>query len=101
MTIVLRPELEARLKQEAQRRGVDVSECASRILDEALSSATTLQANQSTLSLLDQWDQEDATSDPAEIDRRSREADEFMNNLARSRTEMEGSAARKLWPPQE
>src|SRR2546421_13049695 len=91
MTIVLRPELETRLKQEAQRRGVDVSEYASRLIDEALSSSPSLpRPDQATLDLFDQWDQEEATDDPAEIERRRRETQEFMVSLAQSRIEAEG-----------
>lgn len=43
-----------------------------------------------TLDLIARWDAEDATDDPDEIVRRQREAEEFMQSLARSRREMEG-----------
>ncbi len=33
MTIELTPDIEARLKDEAQRRGVDLNECAKQVLD--------------------------------------------------------------------
>lgn len=96
MTINITPELEARLKDEAQRRGVDPNECAKQVLDDGLPKPRG--NNEATLALLAQWDQEEATDDPAEIERRRAEAEEFMQNLARNRLEMEGPDARKLWP---
>ena len=96
MTIKLRPDLEARLKDEAQRRGVDPNDCANEVLDLGLPLRSG--DNQATLDLLAQWDEEEATDDPVELERRRAEAEEFMQNLSRNRIEMEGLDARKLWP---
>src|SRR5206468_3027720 len=93
MTIQLSPDIENRLKTEAQRRGLNLSECASQLLDQALP-----KPDHATLDLLAKWDEEDATDDPEEIARRQREAEEFLQNLARNRLEMEGPNARKIWP---
>lgn len=51
-----------------------------------------------TLELLERWEAQNATSDPQEIAQREKEGEEFMRSLARSRLEMEGPNARKLWP---
>ena len=93
MTIRLPPDIVSRLKTEAQRRGVDPNECARQLIEEALP-----KPDQATLDLLAKWEAEDATDDPEELARREREAEEFMQNLARNRLEMEGPNARKLWP---
>ena len=95
MTLTLPSEIEARLKEEASRQGLDPAEYASRLIEQGLPRP---QPNQATLDLLARWDAEDATDDPEEIARRQREAEEFMQSLARSRVEMEGPNARKLWP---
>ena len=98
MTIALSPELEGRLKAEADRRGMKPDELAQQILTERLSADAPVRGpNQATLDLLARWNAEDATGDPAEIARRTEEAEEFMQNLARNRIEMEGPNARKLW----
>lgn len=99
MTIQLPPDLEARLKDEAQRRGVDPNECAKQVLEQGLPLRVTSPVrDQATLDLLAQWRAEDATDDPEEIARREREGEEFMRNLDRNRREMEGPNARRLWP---
>lgn len=95
MTISLPPTLEARLNDAAARRGMPVQEYAAQLIEQALVRPS---ANQKTLQLLAQWDAEDATDDPQEIARRRKEAEEFMQGLARNRIEMEGPNARKLWP---
>ena len=93
MTITLRPEVESRLQEAAKREGVELSEYANKLLDQALP-----HPDQATLDLLAKWDAEDRTDDPAEIARREEEAEEFMRSLAQSRIDMEGPNARKLWP---
>lgn len=95
MTISIPPDLEKRLKEEASRRGVGADQCAVELIARALPGA---HPNQASLDLLAKWDAEEATDDPAEIERRRVEAEEFMQSLARSRVEMEGPQARKLWP---
>ena len=93
MTITLTPEVAARLKAEAHRRGINVDQYAAQLIEEGLP-----KADDATLALLRKWREEDATDDPEEIARRQQEGEEFMRSLARSRIEMEGPNARKLWP---
>ena len=95
MTLTLRAEIEARLMEEASRQGLDPAEYAGRLIEQGLPRQGP---NQATLDLLARWDAEDATDDPEEIARRRREAEEFMQSLARTRVDMEGPNARKLWP---
>ena len=93
MTIALPPQVENALKDEAQRHGLPPEAYAARLIAESLP-----KPNQATLDLFDRWAKEDATDDPQELARRQREGEEFMQNLARNRIEMEGPNARKLWP---
>jgi hypothetical protein len=78
MTLTFAPEIESALKEEAARHGIEAEDYA--------------------LDLFARWAREDATDDPAELARRQQEGEEFMQNLARNRMEMEGPNARKLWP---
>ena len=93
MTITLSPEIESRVIAEASKMGIDANEFVTKLIEEALP-----KPNQATLDLLAEWDREEATDDPEEIARRQREGEEFMQNLARNRFEMDGPHARKLWP---
>jgi hypothetical protein len=54
--------------------------------------------NEATLALFSEWEWQNATTDPAELQRRTEEGEQFMVDLNRNRTESEGSQARKLWP---
>ena len=84
MTITLLPALVTRLKIEADRRGLEASECALQILNDSLPP----HPDQATRDLLTKWAEEDATDDLQEIARREREGEELMLNLARNRFEM-------------
>jgi hypothetical protein len=95
MTIDISPILEERLKTEAARRGLNMQEYAARVLEQSLDRP---QRDQATLDLLAKWEEEERTDDPEELARREKEGEEFMQNLARNRIEMEGPNARKLWP---
>lgn len=95
MTISVSKELEERLRRQAALRGVEPDIYAARLLEQGLDAK---EGRNPTLDLIDQWNAEDATNDPEEIARREKEAEEFMESLARSRIEMEGPYARKLWP---
>lgn len=104
LTISLPAEAEARLRQRAQAVGQDVTRYIERLLTEEFggpaspANAVAKSPCQATLDLLDQWEREDRTNDPAELARRQREGEELMENLDRNRREMEGPHARKLWP---
>lgn len=95
MTITLPMEIESRLRGEAERQGIDAAEYAARLIDNALPKRVR---DQATLDLLARWDEEDATDDPAEIARRRQEVQEFKEAMNRNRLEMEGPAARKVYP---
>lgn len=95
MTLTLSPELEARLQAEAARRGVSPDQLAQSLIAEHLPKA---ESGGSLAALFAEWAAEDATDDPEELARRQEEGEEFMRSLARNRKEMEGPAARELWP---
>lgn len=95
MTISLSKDLEQKLRQQAALRGVEPDAYAARLLEQSLAARD---ARNPTLELIEQWNAEDATEDPEEIARQQKEAEEFMESLAKSRIEMEGPHARKLWP---
>ncbi|HEY2587580.1 MAG TPA: hypothetical protein VGI81_17675 [Tepidisphaeraceae bacterium] len=78
-------------------RGIEPDAFAARLLEQGLAANAT-ESRDPTLELIEQWDAEDATDDPEEIARRQKDAEEFMESLAKSRIEMEGPHARKLWP---
>jgi len=88
-------DLEARLRDEAARAGLSPEDYIRRLIERHLPSAG---AARQTLDLLAQWEAEDATNDPAELERRRREAEEFMEGMNRNRLESEGPAARTAYP---
>ena len=98
MTITLPPELETRLRDEARRRGMDAGEYARRLIEQHLGRHTPAPADGATIDLIERWEADNATDDPAELARRRHEGEEFMRSLGRSREDMEGPAARKIWP---
>jgi hypothetical protein len=104
LTISLPAEAEARLRERAQAVGQDPARYAAQLLTEELAgpissvASGTQGANAATLKLLEQWEHDEQTDDPAELARRQREGEELMENLNRNRREMEGDQARKLWP---
>ena len=78
MTLVLDlpPDVEYRLKEEAARHGQPEAECALHLLDQHLPT------HRHPLSLIiDQWDEEDATDDPVELEARQREWEEFKEAI--------------------
>jgi hypothetical protein len=89
--------MEQRLKQEAARQGLNESEYARRVLERNLPRATGT-IDQPTLDLFAQWDREDQTDDPLEIERRNREFEELKESLNRNRLESGGPNARKIFP---
>ena len=94
--IELAPDVKARLEAQASRLGLETTAYAKKLIEENLPQTSPEQG--SLAKLFAEWEAEDATDDPVEIERRNREAEEFMQNLARNRVEMEGPNARKLWP---
>ena len=101
MTINLSPEIEDRLRSEAERRGVGVNEYAQQLLNQALPPQPTGQPQrpgQTTIDLLNKWEADDWTDDQEELARRRRELEEFMAAMNRSRREMEGPQSRTPFP---
>lgn len=89
LMIELDPELERRLKDEARRAGLTVSEYAQRLLDEALPGEAAPQPQiDPTIALFQQWEREDATTDPAELARREKEWEEFKAQMNQTRDEV-------------
>lgn len=93
VTIDLPPDEERRLAHRAAAQGQDVAAYVRAVLMQDLAAAPS--PNQATLKLLAQWDKEDATDDPAELERRRQEGEDLIRNLNRNREEV---GARKLFP---
>ncbi|MGB7158694.1 MAG: hypothetical protein WBD40_11545 [Tepidisphaeraceae bacterium] len=93
MTITIKPEVEARLQEAAKRQGVEPSEYANKLLEEALP-----HPDQATLDLLARLSTEDPTDDPEEIARREAEFEEFKAGMNRNRLESDGPNARIPYP---
>jgi predicted transcriptional regulator len=81
LSIDIDEELRIRLEREARRLGVDPSAYARQLLERGLSSHDAASSNRATLDLLEQWDREDQTDDPAEIARRQQDLDELKRGL--------------------
>lgn len=80
VTITLPEPLAERVREAATREGISADGLALRLLDSSLASSK----DQATLDLLRSWDQEDATSDPVELEERRREFDEFRRSMNES-----------------
>jgi hypothetical protein len=93
LTIQVDGQLEQRLKEAAATAGAEPQVVARRLLDQSLG-----KPNAASLALLEEWEGQDKTSDPAELRRREEEGNAFMEELNRNRLESEGPSARKLWP---
>lgn len=90
LTIDIPGELEARLRQDAARLGVDAAEYVRRLIEDRFPPP---RADEATLALLAQWDAEDATTDPAEIAARRAEWEEFERSMNASH-----SSNRTIYP---
>jgi hypothetical protein len=97
MTITIPSEMEARLKGEAQRRGLAADEYARRLIERGLGGAQA-ESDQATLDVLDRWERDSATTDPADLARREREFEQFKEAMNRNRLGSEGPDARKVYP---
>jgi hypothetical protein len=93
MTITLRPEIEARLQDAAERQGVEPSKYLNDFLEQTLP-----HPDQATLDLLAKWEADTWTDDPEEIARRQAEFEEFKKGMNRNRIESEGPNARIPYP---
>jgi hypothetical protein len=95
MTISIPKTLEARLREQAERSGMDTDSYVAGLLARAV--APTAAAD-SLAELFEQMQKDQRTDDPAEISRRAREETEFMEAMNRNRLDMEGPDARKIYP---
>ena len=97
MTISLPKDIKTRLIEEAKRQGVNVETYVATLLTSATSKTPATNPSNSLSELFEKWRQEQATNDPAEIDRRTQDEAEFMQAMNRNRVEMEGPDARKIY----
>ena len=89
ISLEIRPDVEPRLLDEATRRGVDPSAMVAILVDQGLSAASprpTLSTAEpgrgdSLRELFAEWAAEDATDDPAEVQRRQQEFEEFKAGM--------------------
>jgi len=93
LTIQVDGQLEQRLKDAAASVGAEPQAVARRLLDQSLAQSPAL-SNAGTLALLEKWEFENATSDPAELKRREEEGKALMEGLARNRRH----APAGVWP---
>ena len=102
LTIALSPEAQRRLSSRARSEGVDLETLATRVLEaeakRVAAAGSPAKPNESTLNLLSQWDQEEQTTDAAEIARRQQELEDFMQGINRARQDCEGPGSRKIYP---
>jgi hypothetical protein len=75
----LPPDVEDRLRSEAERRGLEPEAYALGLIEVGLAPQPT--PNNSLARLFAQWQTEDATDDPAEIARRQRDWEELRKAL--------------------
>jgi hypothetical protein len=92
LTIELTPEEEARLRIVAQNSGLEITECARRLLTEHL---PALAPGQATRDLLRTWREEDATDDPQAVGRVEEELADFKQAMNATRG---AAGARPLYP---
>ena len=92
LQINLSPELDERLRQEAERRQESVEAVVLRLLEEHLPPPLDLEARRAAaIAMLRQWMEEDAALSPEE----SEQAEEFFRGLDAART-----SNRPLFPPE-
>jgi hypothetical protein len=92
LTIKLTPDEEARLSVVAKQSGLDVAECARRLLIDHI---PPIPPGQATLELLRAWREEEATGDPEEIRAAEEELQELKDALDANRAAV---GARPLFP---
>jgi hypothetical protein len=80
LMIELTAELEKRLKDEADRRGVEPEQFALNLIELQLESQAVSPSN-SLSRLFAEWDAQDTTTDPEEIVRRQQEWEELKRSL--------------------
>jgi len=81
LTISLSQESEERLRRKAAELGQPLDVYAARVLEEAAKTPSAASNDQGTIDLLQSWNVQDATTDPAELSARQREWDEFAASI--------------------
>jgi hypothetical protein len=77
---------------------VGASQLAEQLIDAALLRSSEARVNEKSLQILDEWEAQDATDDPAEIARRQAEFEEFKRELNQTRLAADGPNARIPYP---
>ena len=90
LTIDIPPDIEGRLNHTAARQGVDAAEYVKRLLAAHL---PPLNGDEATLALLAEWDAEDETDDPKELESRRRDWEQFKQSMNASH-----SSNRRVYP---
>ena len=102
MTVILnlKPELEKKVAQQAAAEGTAVSYYLEKLIEETVTpepaiidTQAQILKNQAALAMLRQWNEEDATDDPAELEKRQVEWEEFKAAMNESH-----SSDRVLFP---
>jgi hypothetical protein len=93
LSIDLDEQLQAKLQDEARRRGVEPPEYARRLLEQGLRASGSADGNRATLDLLAAWGREDAGSAGAGPADGQGELDELKRRLNENRT-----SSRKPFP---
>lgn len=81
LTISLSQESEESLRKKAAAIGQPLDIYAARVLEEAAKSPSLITGDRGTIDLLQSWNAEDATTDPAELSARQREWEEFAASI--------------------
>ena len=81
LSVSLSAEAEAKLREKAAAVGQPLDAYASRVLEQAATGATVEAGDRATIDLLHSWNEEDATTDPAEIAARQRDWEEFAKSI--------------------
>ena len=93
MHVPLSPESLERLRQEAARRGVSPEDFARQLIEGQLNPTPVRPDARRMIDLMNQWDREDRTDDPEELERRQKDFDEFKRAINESH-----SSDRKIYP---
>ena len=97
LTLDIPKELEAKLRQEAHRLGLDPAEYARLVLFSHLAPAAPRPVD-SVSDLFARWQAGDGPADAADVAAREAEFEAFKDAMNRSRTDAEGPGARKPYP---
>ena len=91
LIVSISPDLEQKLRLEAAHKGPDVADYARDLLEQHFSAPR--EPDRATLDLLAKWDAEDATDDPAELQKRQQDWEELKQSLNENHT-----SKRRLFP---